>query len=208
MAGQDVYVVGGGNSAGQAALHLARFAPSVTLAGAGGPLAAGMSDYLVQELERRRTSRSASAPGWSTASAARRLEGLVLRTAGTAGGRRCPRRRLFVLIGAEPRTDWLPTARPRRARAPPDRPRRPRRGRPLASERPPLLLGDELPGVFAAGDVRHGSVKRVAEAVGEGSVAVGSSPVPGPPVTARGRGGGRGPVPFGLVQDCWSGSGW
>jgi thioredoxin reductase (NADPH) len=171
MAGEDVVVVGGANSAGQAALHLARYARSVTLVVRGPSLEAGMSDYLVRQIastsnvEIRLGTRVVDGRG------ERRLEGLVLECEGEREDRAAVG--LFVMIGAEPRTSWLGDAV--------DRDEGgyvltgldvPTESWPLA--RSPLPFETSLPGVFAVGDVRHGSVKRVAGAVGEGSVAVGS----------------------------------
>ena len=175
MEGQDVFVVGAGNSAGQAALHLAKYAASVTVLVRGPDLAASMSDYLVQELEQ--------APNVAVRLGTRvvdglgdhRLEGLALRRRGDRATEEVPAAALFVMIGGEPRTDWLAgVERDDRGYiltghdllGPDGRPA----GWPLP--RPPLLLETSIPGVFAAGDVRHRSVKRVASAVGEGAVAV------------------------------------
>jgi thioredoxin reductase (NADPH) len=176
MEGQDVYVVGAGNSAGQAALHLAKYAASVTLVVRGTDLGARMSDYLVQEIGqapnvavRLGTQVADGLGGW-------RLEGLVLRGCADGATEEVPAAALFVMIGAEPRTDWLDGVVERDDRGyiltghdllgpgglPAGWPHR----------RPPLLLETSIPGVFAAGDVRHRSVKRVASAVGEGAVAV------------------------------------
>jgi thioredoxin reductase (NADPH) len=173
MAGEEVYVVGGANSAGQAALHLARFAARVTLLVRGRSLAAGMSDYLVKQIEAtpniavRAQTRVVDGRGQY------RLEGLVLEDARTGQREEVAAAAVFILIGAEPRTDWLG-----------DVVQRDDRGFILTGRdvpagawplnRPPLPFETSLPGVFAVGDVRHGSIKRVAEAVGEGSVAVGS----------------------------------
>jgi thioredoxin reductase (NADPH) len=175
MEGQDVFVVGAGNSAGQAALHLARYAASVTLLVRGPDLAKSMSEYLIQEIGhapnvavRLRTQVADGLGG-------HRLEGLVLRRAGDGGTEEVPAAALFVMIGGEPRTEWLAGVE------------RDDRGYVLTGhdllapdglpagwphQRPPLLLETSIPGVFAAGDVRHRSVKRVASAVGEGAVAV------------------------------------
>jgi thioredoxin reductase (NADPH) len=173
MAGEEVYVVGGANSAGQAALHLAEHAAHVTLLVRGSSLAAGMSDYLVRQIEAtdnisvRLRSRVVDARGTD------RLEALTLEDLGTGTRDEVAAAAVFVLIGAEPRTDWLRDVIRLDDRGfilagrdvPPD-------AWPLS--RPPLPFETSLPGVFAAGDVRYGSVKRVAGAVGEGSVAVGS----------------------------------
>ena len=174
MEGQDVFVVGAGNSAGQTALHLARYAASVTLLVRGPDLASRMADYLIRELEeapnvavRLRTQVADGLGGL-------RLEGLALRRADRSV-EEVPAAALFVMIGGEPRTDWLAgVARDDRGYILTGhdllRDGRTPSGWPL--ERPPLLLETSIPGVFAAGDVRHRSVKRVASAVGEGSVAV------------------------------------
>ena len=175
MEGQEVFVVGAGNSAGQAALHLAKYAASVTLVVRGSDLGARMSDYLVQEIAhapnvavRLGTQVVDGLGSW-------RLEGLELRCQDGAT-EQVPAAALFVMIGAEPRTDWLDGVVERDDRGyiltghdllgpgglPAGWPHR----------RPPLLLETSIPGVFAAGDVRHRSVKRVASAVGEGAVAV------------------------------------
>jgi thioredoxin reductase (NADPH) len=173
LAGDQVYVVGGANSAGQAALHLARFAARVTLLIRGDSLTAGMSAYLVTQIEAAPTidvrlhTRLVDGHGES------RLEGLTLEDTHTGRREEVPAAAVFILIGAEPHTDWLRDA----VRlddhgfvltgpdVPPDA---------WPVTRAPLPFETSLPGVFAAGDVRHGSVKRVAGAVGEGSVAVGS----------------------------------
>lgn len=173
MAGEHVYVVGGANSAGQAALHLAKFAAAVTLLVRGESLAASMSDYLITQLkatpniEVRLRTRVADGHGQA------RLEALTVEDVRTGQRGQVPTAAVFVMIGAEPRTEWLR-----------DLIKLDNRGFILTGRdvppgawplpRPPLPFETNLPGVFAAGDVRYGSVKRVAGAVGEGSVAVGS----------------------------------
>jgi thioredoxin reductase (NADPH) len=173
LAGEQVYVVGGANSAGQAALHLARFAARVTLLIRGDSLAAGMSAYLVTQIEAAPTidvrlhTRLVDGRGES------RLEALTLEDTQTGRREDVPAAAVFILIGAEPHTEWLRDAVRlddhgfvlTGADVPAD-------AWPLP--RTPLPFESSVPGVFAAGDVRHGSVKRVAGAVGEGSVAVGS----------------------------------
>ena len=176
MRGRHVCVVGGANSAGQAAAYLAKHAASVTLLVRGDSLAESMSEYLTNEL--RRTPNVTVRLGVEVADGEGdgRLEAVTLRH--RAGGEleRLPTSALFVHIGAEPRTEWLrgSVARDQAGYvltgADLLRGGRPRDRWPLA--RPPQLFETSLPGVFAAGEVRHGSVKRVASAVGEGATAV------------------------------------
>jgi thioredoxin reductase (NADPH) len=171
MAGEEVYVVGGANSAGQAALHLARFAARVTLLVRGDSLAAGMSDYLITQLqatpnvEVRLHTRVVDGHGEA------RLEALTVEDVGTGQRERVKVTAVFVLIGAEPHTDWLRDVLQLDERG------FILTGRDLPAwslPRAPLPFDTSLPGVFAVGDVRYGSVKRVAGAAGEGAVAVGS----------------------------------
>jgi thioredoxin reductase (NADPH) len=173
MAGEEVYVVGGANSAGQAALHLARFAARVTLLVRGESLATGMSDYLITELqatpnvEVRLRTRVVDGRGED------RLETLTLEDVGTGQREEVASAAVFVLIGAEPHTEWLRDVLQRDEHEYILTGRDiPQQAWPLA--RAPLPFETSLPGVFAVGDARHGSVKRVAGAVGEGSVAVGA----------------------------------
>jgi thioredoxin reductase (NADPH) len=171
MEGRHVYVAGGGNSAGQAALHLAKYAEQVTLVVRGAALGAGMSDYLVKEIEAhpaiavRLRTRVVDCRG------TRRLQALVLHDAASDQTEEVPAGALFLLIGAQPRTEWLPGEILRDERGfiltGPELD-----GVAPAPGRPRLLLETSMPGVFAAGDVRHGSVKRVASAVGEGGIAI------------------------------------
>ena len=173
MAGQEVHVIGGANSAGQAALHLARFAHRVTLLVRGQSLAAGMSDYLVRQLEEtpnidvRLSTRVVDGGGTS------HLEAVTLEDVGTGRQKEVPAAAVFVLIGAEPHTDWLRDVVELNERG------FVLTGRDIPQSawpgpRAPLAFETSVAGVFAAGDVRYGSVKRVAGAVGEGSVTVGS----------------------------------
>ena len=172
VAGQAVYVVGGANSAGQAALHLARYARQVTLLVRASSLSAGMSHYLIRQIQatpnvevRLRTEIvGGGGEGW--------LGHLVLRDGATAAEETVVADELFLMIGADPHTEWLPAEIERDAQG------FVVTGADLSEEamqafgRPPLQFETSLPGVLAAGDVRHGSVKRVASAVGEGSVAI------------------------------------
>ena len=173
LVGDDVYVVGGANSAGQAAQHLARFAARVTLLVRGELLAAGMSEYLVTQLEATPNVALRLGTRVVDGHGAERLEALTLEDVGTGQREEVPAAALFVMIGAEPRTEWLAGVLERDERGfmltGRDVP-----GSAWPHARPPLPYETSLPGVFAVGDARHGSVKRVAGAVGEGSVAVGS----------------------------------
>ncbi len=152
--GRSVYVVGGANSAGQAAVHLARYAESVTLT-CRSALEKSMSSYLVAEIEGKANIHVLQGAEVVDAAGDERLESLTLRTAD--GDRTQPADALFVLIGAEPRVDWLP-----------DEIERDERGFVCAESD----YATSAPGIFAIGDVRAGSVKRVASAVGEGSVVI------------------------------------
>jgi thioredoxin reductase (NADPH) len=170
---QDVFIAGAGNSAGQAAVYLSRSARSVTLLVRGDTLAKSMSDYLVKEIDATPRVRARLQTEVAAARGDRRLTELVLRDRRTGRHETVPAAALFVMIGATPPTGWLPAAARR------DRHGFILTGRDLPSQEPagagrpvPLPLETSLPGVFAAGDVRVGSVKRVASAVGEGSVAV------------------------------------
>ena len=170
---EDIHVVGGANSAGQAALHLAEYARKVTLVVRADSLAKGMSHYLVQQieitpnvevrLETEVVGGGAGDDGW--------LDHLALRSA-DGETETVPSDGLFLMIGARPNTDWLPQELAQGEggfiRTGPDA--QAQGNWPL--DRSPLSLETSMPGVFAAGDVRHGSMNRVASAVGEGSIAI------------------------------------
>jgi thioredoxin reductase (NADPH) len=168
--GKDVFVVGGGNSAGQAALHLARYARQVTLLVRSGSLEATMSHYLIRAVTAAPNIRVQTGTTVVGGGGDRRLEHLVLHGAGSEGQTTVRADGLFILIGAHPMTDWMPAEIARDAHG------FLLTGEDLGDawplERRPLSLETSVPGVLAAGDVRHGSVKRVAAAVGEGATAV------------------------------------
>lgn len=174
--GLDVCVVGAGNSAGQAATHLAQFASSVTMLVRGDSLAQSMSQYLITNIERTPNISVRLGVEIVAGVGDGRLEALELRDRATGRTETLPTAALFVLIGAEPRTDWLEgaVARDRKGFILTGQDLL-RDGRPPADwplQRAPLPLETSIPGVFAAGDVRLRSTKRVAAAVGEGSTAV------------------------------------
>ena len=176
MKDRDVFVVGGANSAGQAALHLARYAAQVTLLVRGSSLADSMSEYLTREIESAPNIAVRLRAAVTGGAGTDRLERLSLTDLDSGATESAAAVALFVLIGAEPRTHWLPAA----VRRDPSGfvltgtdlldGGRVREEWPL--QRLPMFLESSLPGVFAVGDVRHGSVKRVASAVGEGSIAI------------------------------------
>jgi thioredoxin reductase (NADPH) len=176
MSDRDVFVVGAGNSAGQAAIHLAKYARCVTMVVRGADLSLSMSDYLVTEIRETPNIDVRLRTEIVDGGGRTHLETLTLRNRDSDAVEVTSAAALFLLMGAEPHTNWLGDRIDRddqgfiltgrdlyRARSIPA-------GWPL--ERPPLLLETSLPGVFAAGDVRHGSTKRVASAVGEGAVAI------------------------------------
>jgi thioredoxin reductase (NADPH) len=175
MKGRDVFVVGAGNSAGQAALHLARHARQVTMLVRGDSLARSMSEYLIREIEVTANLTVRLRTEITDGHGEHQLEALTLCDTGTglseqSRTERVPAAALFVLIGGEPRTQWLPAQiqlqwgyiKTGRDVA--------REGWPLA--RAPLPLETSMPGVFAAGDARYRSIKRVASAVGDGATVV------------------------------------
>jgi thioredoxin reductase (NADPH) len=176
---RTVYIVGGGNSAGQAAVYLARYAEHVTIVVRRGSLSATMSTYLIDMIDELPNVTVRPNTEVTRADGSGRLEQLTLHNSATGRTEDVEAGALFILAGAQPRTDWLPGTLARDDAgflltgpdlAPtgglPD-------GWPLA--RSPLPMETAVPGVFAAGDVRHGSTKRVAGAVGEGASAVQSA---------------------------------
>ncbi len=171
--GLDVHIIGAGNSAGQAALFFSNHARSVTLVCRGDSLAKSMSSYLIEQLEARRNIGTRFRTEVVAAHGDASLEAIDVREAGVEETTRLPSAGLFIFIGADAETAWLP---PEIARD--------RRGYVLTGpdvhagggtwplERDAYLLETSVPGIFACGDVRSGPVKRVAAAVGEGSMAI------------------------------------
>ncbi|HWG21633.1 MAG TPA: FAD-dependent oxidoreductase [Terracidiphilus sp.] len=171
---EDVLVVGGANSAGQAALYFAKSAHSVTMLVRGPGLTATMSKYLIDEIGR--TSNIVVRPGTQVLEARGEEHLEAVRLRGPEGETEVEAGSLFVFIGAAPRTDWLPAEVLRDEKgfvlAGPDLRADGKLPKEWRETREPFLLESSVPGVFVAGDVRHGSIKRVASAVGEGSIAV------------------------------------
>jgi thioredoxin reductase (NADPH) len=175
MTGLEVYVVGAGNSAGQAAIYLAKYAAQVTIVMRGESLAKSMSDYLIREIHATANVSVRACTVVAGVDGEHRLEGIVLQ-APDGSTTRVPASALFVMIGAQPLTGWLDDAVLR------DRQGFVLTGLDLLSDgclpaewplrRAPLPMETSVPGVFAVGDVRCRSVKRVASAVGAGAIAV------------------------------------
>ncbi len=174
--GDDVYMVGGANSAGQAALYFAKYARCVTLLVRGNSLEKGMSQYLVDEIKAQPTIRVWLNAQVTAAEGASQLERLTIAHADTGQTEVVPAKAVFIFIGAEPRTDWLEGVIRRDERgflpAGPELMERGQRPEGWPLNRDPFLLESSVPGVFVAGDVLHQSVKRVSAAVGGGSIAV------------------------------------
>jgi thioredoxin reductase (NADPH) len=176
MRGQQVFVAGAGNSAGQAAIYLAKYADRVTLLVRGSSLATSMSDYLIKQITATGNIEvflnTQIVSGYGT----RRLEHLVLRTTPSEETRTVRAAALFIFIGVEPHTSWLPPTILRDKQGfiltGTDLTKDGRLPETWQLARSPLLLETSMPGVFAVGDVRHRSVKRVASAVGESSIAI------------------------------------
>ena len=172
--GEEVYIVGGANSAGQAALHFAKYATKVTMLVRGDGLSLTMSKYLIDEISRTSNIAIEARTQVLEAFGNERLESLRLR--GPAGDSQVPATSLFVFIGAVPVTAWLPACILRNDKgfilSGSDLRKDGKLPEVWHETREPLLLETSVPGVFVAGDVREGSIKRVASAVGEGSIAV------------------------------------
>lgn len=169
--GEDVYIVGGGNSAGQAAMYLAQFANSVTIMVRGTGLSATMSRYLITQIEATPNIRVRVCTQVAEVHGEGHLEAITITDSNAGESEKVPAAALFIFIGALPYTDWLGQQILRDDKGfvltGPDIPREI-----WKLGRDPFLTETNLPGVFAAGDVRHQSVKRVASAVGEGSITV------------------------------------
>ena len=174
--GEIVYVVGGANSAGQAAMNFCKYAERVVILVRGSSLASTMSRYLIDQIKAMPNIQL-----WAHASVAEvhgesHLEEISVLCSDTNKVDRVPASAMFIFIGAQPRTEWLAGVVERDERGflltGPDLMHGGQRPKGWDLDRDPFLLETNVPGIFAVGDVRHGSVKRVASGVGEGSVAV------------------------------------
>ena len=172
----DVYVIGGANSAGQAAMYLSQYARSVTLLVRSDSLERSMSRYLIDEIEARDNIHVRLNSGVARVNGEQNLETVTIRETTSGKEDTVPAAGLFIFIGALPGTDWLDGIVKRDERgfilSGPDLMQDGKRPQGWRLDRDPYLLETNVPGMFVAGDVRHGSVKRVASGVGEGSIAV------------------------------------
>src|SRR5580692_7501224 len=174
--GEVVYVVGGANSAGQAAMNFAKYAERVIILVRGESLSSTMSQYLIDQIQETPNIQLWTHAGVAAAHGDTHLEEISVLCSDTGKVERVPASAMFIFIGALPRTDWLGDVVERDERGflltGPDLIRDGQRPKGWGLDRDPFLLETNIPGIFAVGDVRHGSVKRVASGVGEGSVAV------------------------------------
>ncbi len=174
--GETVYIIGGANSAGQAAMHFSKFAERVVMLVRGNSLASTMSHYLIEQI-----AKTPCIEVWTQTSVIEvhgdsRLSGITIRCTPSGETKALPATSLFIFIGAQPRTEWLGSLIERDERgfilSGPDLLHEGKRPNTWTLDRDPGLLETSVPGIFVVGDVRHGSVKRVASGVGEGAVVV------------------------------------
>jgi thioredoxin reductase (NADPH) len=173
---EDIYIVGGANSAGQAAMFFSDHARKVVVVYRGDSLRKSMSEYLVKQVEGRENIEVCLNSSVIEAEGEDHLERIVIKSSASGETEIVPTQALFILIGAVPHTDWLEGVVERDERgfilAGPDLSKHGERPKGWKLNRDPYLLETSVPGVFVAGDVRHGSIKRCASAVGEGSIAI------------------------------------
>ena len=174
--GETVYIIGGANSAGQAAMHFSKFAEKVVMLVRGISLASTMSHYLIEQIE-----KTSNIEVWPHASVIAvhgesRLSEITIQCSPSGETKELPATSLFIFIGAQPRTEWLGDLIQRDDRgfilSGPDLLIGGKKPQSWTLDRDPGLLETNVPGIFVVGDVRHGSVKRVASGVGEGAVVV------------------------------------
>lgn len=173
---EDVYIVGGANSAGQAAMFFSRYAGKVIMLVRGPSLSATMSQYLIDQIRKTANIQVEYLSEVVSVHGEHHLETISIRCNTTGEVEQVPASSLFIFIGAEPRTSWLDGIVDRDSRGfvltGRDLLKDGKRPKGWTLDRDPGLLETNVPGVFAVGDVRHGSIKRVASGVGEGSVAI------------------------------------
>jgi len=174
--GEQVYVVGGANSAGQAAMNFSKYAERVVILVRGDSLSSTMSQYLIDQIKQTPNIQLWTHASVNEAHGESHLEEISVLCTDTNKPERVRATSMFIFIGALPRTDWLGDCVVRDDRGfiltGPDLMQGGQRPKGWTPDRDPYLLETNVPGIFAVGDVRHGSVKRVASGVGEGSVAV------------------------------------
>lgn len=174
--GEEVYIVGGANSAGQAAMYFSKYARKVTMLVRGDSLTKSMSQYLIDQIEATENISVRVRCSVVEVKGETSLEAITIADADTGEKETVPATSLFIFIGAQPSTDWLDGVVERDERgfilSGPDLIRERHRPRGWTLDRDPFLLETSVPGIFVAGDVRHKSVKRVASGVGEGSIAI------------------------------------
>jgi thioredoxin reductase (NADPH) len=174
--GEDVYVVGGANSAGQAAMYFSKYAGRVIMLVRGESLTKSMSQYLIDQIEATENIEVQAYSQIVEVKGDSHLEALTIQDIRSGSTETVPAISVFIFIGASPRTDWLDGIVERDANGfiltGPDAMPAGKRPRGWNLDRDPFLLETNVPGIFAAGDVRYGSVKRVASGVGEGAIAV------------------------------------
>lgn len=174
--GEDVYVVGGANSAGQAAMYLSKYARRVVILIRGDSLSSSMSQYLIDQIKQTENIHIEPHTRVVEVHGEERLEAISILCSDSGQIEKVPAGALFIMIGAEPQTDWLAGVVERDERgfvlSGPDLLRDGKRPKNWPLDRDPWLLETSVPGIFVVGDVRHGSIKRVASGVGEGANAV------------------------------------
>jgi thioredoxin reductase (NADPH) len=173
---EDVYIVGGANSAGQAAMFFSEHARKVVVVYRGDSLRKSMSEYLVKQVEGKENIEVRLNSSVIEAEGEDHLERISINNSASGETEIVPTQSLFIFIGAVPHTDWLDGVVERDKRgfilSGPDLFKPGERPKGWKLDRDPYLLETNVPGIFVAGDVRHGSIKRCASAVGEGSIAI------------------------------------
>jgi thioredoxin reductase (NADPH) len=174
--GETIYVIGGANSAGQAAMHFSKYADKVVMLVRGASLAATMSHYLIEQIEKTPNIEVWTKTNLVEVHGDTRLTGITVQCETDKTRKEVPATSVYIFIGALPRTEWLGNLIDRDERgfilSGPDLLRDGKRPKSWTLDRDPGLLETNVPGIFVVGDVRHGSVKRVASGVGEGAVVV------------------------------------